>query len=95
MSFQARASSRASSRPPSPSAPVPKRRATLSARRELWLRGGVDSSDDEPRPSSTASGGEGVLPLTPQDSKLLHLSQTLLPSSPPTVSPASLLMTLV
>ena len=89
MSFQARASSRASSRPPSPSAPVPKRRATLSARRELWLRGGVDSSDDEPRPLARLPGG------TPQDSKLLYLIPTLLPSSLPSVSPASLLMNLV
>ena len=43
MSHQARAAFR----PPSPSS-LPKRRATLSARRELWLRGG-DSSDEDPR----------------------------------------------
>ena len=52
MSFQARASSRSSS----PSSPKPKRRATLSARRELWMRGG-DSSDEEPPPSGSARGG--------------------------------------
>ena len=54
MSHQARAAFR----PPSPSS-LPKRRATLSARRELWLCGG-DSSDEDPRSAVPAPRGGSV-----------------------------------
>ena len=60
MSHLSHASAR-SSRSSSPASPAPKRRATSSARRELWLRGGY-SSDDDDRPSDSDSRGGSANP---------------------------------
>ena len=61
MSHLSHASAR-SSRSSSPASPAPKRRATSSARRELWLRGGYSSDDDDDRPSDSDSRGGSANP---------------------------------